>query len=701
MVAQAPGPNLRAQAAAVPSQRTLTRCNGTSGETPRQHADPVQVLQIIARIGRLPKTAYCLNKRCRQDLEQLTLSGGFAGDVRQSALLARLTSVTLHRVHHDPPFDAALAALPPSVTSLTLDGDVSLTEEKLDDGSLQRPQAPAWPPSLTALTIRDAACRYALPPTLLHLALEVTGANADARDVPCLTDFSSYALPAALETLSIATRGKLRALPAALPPALRQMRVAAGAVHKHLVALPPLPASLKHVTLSCPNWGRRSLGPLPAALQELELDCVSFDASVGALPPTLRVLKFHPLCRFGECWFMFIQFLVVLTGYLLTLGTLTFYTLKRMRPGSLAREVTLWLLWACGVAAPFLFLVFGGITNYVLRLVLAIEAIFGTTPPGVLDTLSNWLVYFGAVIEPIYENGRPCKPLPGQLLQHVGLMLCKAALFSGLMTLGLSGPLPLMPFGATFDGACGGGFWRCLALRMGNNALHAAIICVLLGTLANALSAANFARCNVQGSVRNRSPPAVTLGAAAIAAAASLNPLSLRHLMSAAMCAVGYRPVDVMRNPLLLSLSPREFWGRRWNLLIHGILKRTYSRPVSKRYGAMAGAAAAFCVSGLFHEFKWNMMFYGAPRGVYRFGEVLWFFALMFALCCAPWPDAERLVKEHPWCRPLLTVATILPGLLAAQWFTRPWIEAEVFQAFGQLIPMVVLDPLHEPAPPL
>eukprot|EP00611_Tribonema_gayanum_P026011 TRINITY_DN6081_c0_g2_i1.p1 TRINITY_DN6081_c0_g2~~TRINITY_DN6081_c0_g2_i1.p1 ORF type:complete len:288 (-),score=89.63 TRINITY_DN6081_c0_g2_i1:118-981(-) len=252
-----------------------------------------------------------------------------------------------------------------------------------------------------------------------------------------------------------------------------------------------------------------------------------------------------------ECWFMFIQFLVVLTGYLLTLGSLTFFTLKRMRPGSLTREVTLWVLWACGVAAPFLFLVFGGITNYVLRLVLAvfsilamfkqIEAIFGTTPPGVLDTLSNWLVYFGAVIEPIYENGRPCKPLPGQLLQHVGLMLCKAALFSGLMTLGLSGPLPLMPFGATFDGACDGGFWRCLALRMGNNALHASIICVLLGTLAN--------------------------------------------LMSAAMCAVGYRPVDVMRNPLLLSLSPREFWGRRWNLLIHGILKRTYCRPVSKRYG--------------------------------------------------------------------------------------------------------------------
>eukprot|EP00611_Tribonema_gayanum_P028681 TRINITY_DN7454_c0_g1_i1.p1 TRINITY_DN7454_c0_g1~~TRINITY_DN7454_c0_g1_i1.p1 ORF type:complete len:401 (-),score=83.60 TRINITY_DN7454_c0_g1_i1:347-1549(-) len=319
-------------------------------EIPRQQdADPVQVLQIIARIGRLPETAYCLNKRCRQDvqpaiavcidacnplrphprtvtglltrpnvvrlklcgsfrahvlafpdqLEQLTLSGGFAGDVRQSALLTRLTSVTLHRVHHDPPFDAALAALPPSVTSLTLEGDVSLTEEQFDDGSLQQPQAPAWPPSLTALTIRDAACAYALPPTLLHLSLEVAGANTDARDVPCLTDFSSYALPPALETLSIATRGQLRALPAALPRALRQLRVAAGAVHRRLVALPPLPASLTHLTLSCLNWELRSLGPLPAALQELMVDSVSFDASLGTLPPALRVLKFHPWCRFG------------------------------------------------------------------------------------------------------------------------------------------------------------------------------------------------------------------------------------------------------------------------------------------------------------------------------------------------------------------------------------------------------------------
>jgi hypothetical protein len=39
------------------------------------------------------------------------------------------------------------------------------------------------------------------------------------------------------------------------------------------------------------------------------------------------------------------------------------------------------------------------------------------------------------------------------------------------------------------------------------------------------------------------------------------------------LCLLGYRPVSVMRNPLLRSVSPRDFWGRRWNLVIHGILK--------------------------------------------------------------------------------------------------------------------------------
>jgi hypothetical protein len=43
--------------------------------------------------------------------------------------------------------------------------------------------------------------------------------------------------------------------------------------------------------------------------------------------------------------------------------------------------------------------------------------------------------------------------------------------------------------------------------------------------------------------------------------------------MALMLCMQGYKPIDTMRNPLLHSLSPRDFWGKRWNLIVHGVLK--------------------------------------------------------------------------------------------------------------------------------
>jgi hypothetical protein len=81
--------------------------------------------------------------------------------------------------------------------------------------------------------------------------------------------------------------------------------------------------------------------------------------------------------------------------------------------------------------------------------------------------------------------------------------------------------------------------------------------------------------------------------------------------------------------------------------LLHA--QRSYYTPVAKRYGPVAGSAAAFTVSGLFHEFMFGtMLFWGAPVGVYRFGEVLVFFLLMFVMCCAPWWNSRKLTQVRP-----------------------------------------------------
>jgi hypothetical protein len=78
-------------------------------------------------------------------------------------------------------------------------------------------------------------------------------------------------------------------------------------------------------------------------------------------------------------------------------------------------------------------------------------------------------------------------------------------------------------------------------------------------------------------------------------------------------------------------------------------LQRSYYTPVAKWYGTVAGSAVAFTVSGLFHEYMYaSMLFWGAPQGVYRFGEVLVFFLLMFVMCCAPWWNTRQLTQVRP-----------------------------------------------------
>ncbi|KAF8703368.1 hypothetical protein HU200_032166 [Digitaria exilis] len=85
-----------------------------------------------------------------------------------------------------------------------------------------------------------------------------------------------------------------------------------------------------------------------------------------------------------------------------------------------------------------------------------------------------------------------------------------------------------------------------------------------------------------------------------------------------------------------LASSLGDFWGRRWNLMVPGVLRPCVYRPVRARSGsAAAGVLAAFLVSGIMHE----VMFYYITLEPGT-GEVTAFFALHGA--CA--------VAERWWC---------------------------------------------------
>ncbi|KAL3632701.1 hypothetical protein CASFOL_025685 [Castilleja foliolosa] len=83
-----------------------------------------------------------------------------------------------------------------------------------------------------------------------------------------------------------------------------------------------------------------------------------------------------------------------------------------------------------------------------------------------------------------------------------------------------------------------------------------------------------------------------------------------------------------------LSTSLREFWGRRWNLTVNGILRETVHKPVRSAceavmggdWAAMPAMVATFLVSGLMHELlfwyiiraspSWEMTMFFVVHGV-------------------------------------------------------------------------------------
>ena len=46
-----------------------------------------------------------------------------------------------------------------------------------------------------------------------------------------------------------------------------------------------------------------------------------------------------------------------------------------------------------------------------------------------------------------------------------------------------------------------------------------------------------------------------------------------------ALAAAGFQPQTVFNSPLLRTTSVSDFWGRRWNLLIHGLFRRSVFQP--------------------------------------------------------------------------------------------------------------------------
>uniref|UniRef100_A0A0D9XRQ0 Wax synthase domain-containing protein n=1 Tax=Leersia perrieri TaxID=77586 RepID=A0A0D9XRQ0_9ORYZ len=111
-----------------------------------------------------------------------------------------------------------------------------------------------------------------------------------------------------------------------------------------------------------------------------------------------------------------------------------------------------------------------------------------------------------------------------------------------------------------------------------------------------------------------------------------------------------------------MAASLREFWGRRWNLMVPAILRPSVYGPVRAVAGREAAVLAAFLVSGLMHEAMVYYMLLRPPTG-----EMAAFFLLHGGLCLA---EEWCACRWRWWWRPPRPVATGYGGeeLLLEEW---------------------------------
>ncbi|CAL5024085.1 unnamed protein product [Urochloa decumbens] len=140
--------------------------------------------------------------------------------------------------------------------------------------------------------------------------------------------------------------------------------------------------------------------------------------------------------------------------------------------------------------------------------------------------------------------------------------------------------------------------------------------------------------------------------------------------IAAAGAALGMEIEPQFDRPYLAS-SLRDFWGRRWNLMVSAILRPSVYDPVRRaRAGKAAATLATFLVSGLMHE---AMVYYLTLRS--PTGEMTAFFLLHGACCVAEELCVRRWAargRRRPLPRPVATLLVVAFVAGTAFWLFFP-----------------------------
>ena len=157
----------------------------------------------------------------------------------------------------------------------------------------------------------------------------------------------------------------------------------------------------------------------------------------------------------------------------------------------------------------------------------------------------------------------------------------------------------------------------------------------------------------------------------------------------------------LMNDPLFSSTSPSDFWNRRWNMVIHNLLKRGVFYPVKNHCNRNVAMIIAFFVSGLMHEYAWSIIFYQSSKnnGEAQTFSPLYGKNMIFFTWNGMVMYIEQLIGHwyiFQWMKynlppPIRTFLVIMTSIPISHLFTGDWIVGGYFQDFTHGIPMFVM----------
>lgn len=137
-----------------------------------------------------------------------------------------------------------------------------------------------------------------------------------------------------------------------------------------------------------------------------------------------------------------------------------------------------------------------------------------------------------------------------------------------------------------------------------------------------------------------------------------------------------------MKNPLFESESIADFWGNRWNMVIHGALKRGVFKPVYRATSIRTIALlSAFIASGFLHEYLLLIMYYKTDANC-AMGMNLIFFAwnaitMFIEVLVEDFRIVKSIKKALP--KPIISMLVVMSALPCAHFFLHPYMKPAPF----------------------